>query len=536
MPADSALRPVKPDTAKKSLFAYFTHDLFASFVVFLVALPLCIGIAEASLGPGTAAKGLITGIVGGLLVGMLAGCPLQVSGPAAGLTVIIIEAFKRFNGRYEDEATAYLALGAAVFIGGALQLAAGLLKAGPWFRAVSPAVIRGMLAGIGVVIAASQFHVMVHDAPKGSPLENIRTLPAAVEKGFLPLAWNRDYFTDHHLAAIIGVTTIVTILIWNALPAKIRLVPGTLVAIVAATGVEYFFAFNIDKVSVPDNLWDGVDLVVPAVSGKMLLDPDIWVTGLVIAAIASAETLLCATAVDKLAKGSRTNYDRELGAQGVGNMVCGILGVLPMTGVIVRSSANVNAGGRTRLSAILHGVWLLLFVALFAGVLNYIPRASLGAILVYIGYKLVNPWAVRDLWKVGKTEVLIYLVTIAVIVAEDLLTGVLVGIGLSAVKLLWRFSRLKIQVIDDAGGDTAEMILRGAATFIRLPQLAGALEKVPPGTHLRINLRALRYIDHACLEQLRDWGEQQKSTGGSLDIDWDSLASRFDTRNAVLGD
>ena len=192
---------------------------------------------------------------------------------------------------------------------------------------------------------------------------------------------------------------------------------------------------------------------------------------LLIAVVASAETLLCATAVDQMQQGPRTRYDRELFAQGIGNMVCGVLGALPMTGVIVRSSANVQAGGRTRLSAILHGVWLLIFVAGLAFLLRLIPTASLAAMLVYTGYKLVNPQSVRELRKYGWGEVAIYAATVGTIVFTDLLTGVLVGIGLAAAKLLYTFSHLAATLEPDPDTNKVTLTLQGAATFVRLPQV-----------------------------------------------------------------
>jgi MFS superfamily sulfate permease-like transporter len=249
-----------------------------------------------------------------------------------------------------------------------------------------------------------------------------------------------------------------------------------------------------------------------------------------VALVASAETLLCASAVDQMHTGPRTKYDRELGAQGIGNMLCGFLGALPMTGVIVRSAANVEAGARSRLSTILHGVWLLSFVSLLPFVLELIPTSSLAAILVYTGWKLVNPRAIRQLSRYGWGEVLICLVTLSTIVATSLLTGILVGIGLSLAKLLHTFSHLKVRVETMPGMEYSVLRLEGAATFIGLPKLAAALETVPSGTELHVNLENLSYIDHACLALLMSWEKQHETTGGSLVIDWDSLTARFHQR------
>lgn len=487
------------------------HDLLSSVVVFLVALPLCMGIAIASGAPPAA--GLITGIIGGLIVGSISGSPLQVSGPAAGLAVVVFELIQREG---------YATLGVVLVIAGAIQLTAGLLKFGQWFRAVSPAVIHGMLAGIGVLIFASQFHVMVDDKPRGSGVANLIALPEAVMKGVMP---NSD--TTHQEAAIIGLATIAIIIGWKWLaPKKLQVIPATLLAVVAATAAVAVWSLPIKLVDVPKSILEAVQ-VPPAEKWKGLLDGRIIVAALGMAFVASAETLLCATAVDKMHSGPRTQYDRELAAQGVGNLICGALGALPMTGVIVRSAANVDAGARTRLSAILHGAWLLIFVAALPFVLAMIPTASLAALLVFTGYKLVNLKAVVELRTYGKSEVAIYLVTLIMIVVSDLLTGVLVGIGISAAKLLYTFSHLDVRVRSEPERNATVLELMGTATFIRLPKLAAALEQVPQSTELHVHFENLRYIDHACLDLLINWEKQHEATGGSLVIDWDTLTARF---------
>jgi len=246
--------------------------------------------------------------------------------------------------------------------------------------------------------------------------------------------------------------------------------------------------------------------------------------------VASAETLLSAAAVDQMHHGPRTRSDLELAAQGVGNMLCGLVGALPMTGVIVRSAANVQAGARTRASAILHGLWLLVFVSLLPFVLEWVPTASLAAILVYTGYKLVNPQTVRSLWGYGRGEVVIYAATVLMIVVTDLLTGILVGFGLSLAKLLYNFSHLAIRLEEDELHGRTVLFLEGAATFLRLPRLAAVLETVPPGTELHVHFEELRYIDHACLDLLMSWEKRHEAAGGSLVLDWESLTARFHSR------
>ncbi len=632
----------------------YKTEFLASIVVFLVALPLCMGIAIASGVP--VAAGLITGIIGGLIVGVFAGCPLQVSGPAAGLTVIVYEIVQRFGLEM---------LGIIVLLAGALQLTAGLLRLGQWFRAVSPAVIKGMLAGIGVLIFASQFHVMVDDKPKGSGLANLLTIPSAIGKGF---TWPdfashelRQFRTDtlrevgelhrrqaalanhvaerlpdhatpeqlasespedvaretadlkkllpeqeaisehlaevvarlegfelrghngeksqailaaatlalektraatddlkvghirtalksqneaiasldelsaslknHSLAAQIGLLTILAILLWQGLaPKKVKLIPAPLIAVLLAAIVAALLTIPVLYVEVPTNLWDEIRLPTWAILSDVP-----WVGVLqaaaVVAAVASAETLLCATAVDQMHQGPRTKYDKELAAQGVGNMLCGLVGALPMTGVIVRSTANVQSGAKTRLSAVLHGLWLLIFVAGLAFLLRMIPTAALAAILVYTGYKLVNPKSIKQLYQYGWGEVGIYVATVVMIVVTDLLTGVIVGVALSAAKLLYTFSHLHVKLESQERDRAAVLKLAGSATFLRLPRLASALEDVPANAELHVDFQHLDYIDHACLDLLMTWARQHESTGGRLVIDWESLHARFRAEN-----
>lgn len=492
-------------------------DFLASIVVFLVALPLCMGISIASGVPP--AVGIVTGIIGGIVVGALAGAPLQVSGPAAGLSVMIYEIVQR---KGPDGLSGIEILGAVVLIAGTVQVIAGLLGLGQWFRAVSPAVIRGMLSGIGVLIFASQFHVMVDDSPKGDGLANLLSLPAAVWKGIVPLDGS-----PHHWAARIGLLTILLILFWKwVVPKSWRIMPAPLMAVLVATTATAMGRLPIKLVMLPDNLGESIRWMGLA-DFRRLLDGQILLAGLAVAFVASAETLLCASAVDRLHRGPRTKYDKELAAQGIGNMLCGILGALPMTGVIVRSAANIEAGGRTRTSAILHGVWLLLFAAALPWVLRMVPTSCLGAILVFTGYKLIDFKAFKELSAFGRSEAVIFVVTLVMIVAADLLTGVLIGVGISVAKLLYQFSHLRVAIEDQFAQNRTIIRLKGAATFVGLPKLAAALDQVRPSTELHVHFERLDYIDHACFDLLMNWEKQHETTGGRLVIDWDYLTAKF---------
>lgn len=491
-------------------------DALASVVVFLVALPLCMGVSIASGVPPTA--GLITGIVGGLVVGFLAGSPLQVSGPAAGLTVLVWQLVQHYG---------LPMLGIIVLMAGLIQLLAGILKLGQWFRAVSPAVIHGMLAGIGVLIFASQFHVMLDQKPIGSGIENLTGIPAAI---FNSISENGSSMQ----ALYIGMLTIAVIALWlNFAPKKLKILPPPLVAVLVAVGVTSALQLKIkyipDLLANPEdinNIWSVIQY--PTMEKlKQALDPAILTAAVSVAFIASAETLLSASAVDKLHQGQRTKYDKELTAQGVGNSICGLLGVLPMTGVIVRSTANVEAGGKTRAATIMHGGWLLLFATLLPFTLSYIPVASLAAVLVCTGYKLAYPKVIPELLKFGKSEVFIYLVTIIMIVATNLLEGVLIGLGLSILKLLQAFTHLEIRWDEDIVKNRVQLYLKGSATLIRLPKLASTLEEIRPGAEVHIHFDHLNYIDHACLDLLSNWETQHELTGGSLAIEWEELSSKY---------
>ena len=495
-------------------------DLLASVVVFLVALPLCMGIAIASNMP--IAAGLVTGIVGGLVVGFLAGSPLQVSGPAAGLAVLVWQLVEKFG---------VPTVGVIVFFAGLIQLLAGVLKLGQWFRAVSPAVIHGMLAGIGILILVSQFHVMFDSAPLGSGIKNLMGIPQtllnAFSNGGAPLS-----------AGLIGALTIASIFGWAALaPKSLKVIPAPLVGVtVGMIAAALLHLDAIRYVQVPEKIFENLlsGSTLPSIEGLMkILDPAVLIGAISVAFIASAETLLCATAVDAMHSGPRTKYDRELTAQGVGNSICGLIGGLPMTGVIVRSGANVEAGAKTRASAILHGVWLLMFVALIPWTLKYIPMAALAAVLVFTGYKLAYPKIVPALMKYGKAEVFIYAVTIAMIVSTDLLKGVVTGLVLSLMKLLYAFSHLDVKKEENAAQNRIDLHFDGSATLVRLPILARALENLKPGTNVHVHLGDLDYIDHACLDLLTNWEKQHKATGGTLTMDWQALEDKYHDRHGT---
>jgi MFS superfamily sulfate permease-like transporter len=489
----------------------YIKEILASGVVFLVALPLCMGIAIAS---GVApASGLVTGIIGGVFVAAISGSPLQVSGPAAGLAVIVAEVIKNHGIEM---------LGPIILLAGLFQLLAGVFKLGQIFRAISPAVIFGMLTGIGILILVAQFHVMLGDKPGSHGLKNLITIPNAIHKAIFAGEGNVT-----QISALIGVTSILTLIIWDKFkPKKLKLLPGALIAVILATAIANVMNLPIKYVDVPANLMEvirfpSIENITNLFRGAPILE------AFGIAFIASAESLLSASAVDRMHQGERTNFDRELAAQGFGNTICGLLGVLPMTGVIVRSSVNVEAGAKTRLSALLHGWWIFALAVIAPGVLRIIPISCLAAILVVTGYKLIEVEHVRKLMKYGNLPVAIFFATALGIFITDLLTGVVVGIVLTAITLIYKFSHLTISLVKDETNHRIDLYLEGAATFIKLPTLAAFLERIPPKTDLHIHVDKLAYIDHSCFDLFSNWAKQQEKMGSTLTIEWEGLEQLF---------
>jgi MFS superfamily sulfate permease-like transporter/transposase-like protein len=508
----------------------FTSDLLASIIIFLIAVPLSVGHAIVSGVPP--ALGIVTAMIGGLVVGAIAGSPLLVSGPAASFAMIIWEVV---------HAHGLAALGPIVLLAGVIQMIAGGCRMAMWFRAVPPSVIHGMLAGIGISIVANQLYVMMDQGSHGSGLKNLMLFPGELEHLFeavwvLPVEqWLGPIDgSTHHLALGIGALSIVVILLWSKLaPRRLRVVPAFLVAVTLASAVTWLLQLSIRYVSVPSNLLDDVHFISWGSFGEIFHDRQLFSAALAIAFIASAETLLSAVAVDKMHDGVRTKYHQELFAQGVGNSLCGLLGALPMTGLIARSGANVSAGAKTRASAFLHGLWLLIFVSFFFFILASIPMAALAAVLVFVGVKLIGPDHIHHLRQYGKGEVCIYWITLVTIVATDLLNGVLIGIGFAFAKLIYVFLHLETSLAVEEHGERATLKLRGAATFIQLPKLAKTLEEIPPNAELHVDIHELNYVDHACLDLLETWEEQHKATGGRLIIEREALISRCHRRPVI---
>ncbi|KDN20868.1 SulP family inorganic anion transporter [Amycolatopsis rifamycinica] len=470
--------------------AVLRHDLPASLVVFLVAVPLSLGIALASGAP--VAAGLVAAVVGGIVAGALGGSALQVSGPAAGLTVVMAETIQTFG---------WAVTCAITVAAGACQILLGLSRIARAALAISPAIVHGMLAGIGVTIVLGQLHVILGGKAQSSAVENVAELPAQI-------------VAHHDAATIVGLITIAILLVWPKLPSAVRKVPGPLAAIAVATVVSVAFGMTLPRVDLPGDLLN-IHLVPQL--------PDGWggfaLAVVTIALIASVESLLSAVAVDRMHTGPRANLDRELVGQGTANMISGALGGLPVTGVIVRSSTNVASGAKTRVSAVLHGVWVLLFVVLLAGLIESIPLAALAGLLVHVGAKLVNPGHMKTVLAHGDLPV--YLLTLGGVVVFDLLTGVLAGIGLAVVLMLRRTVWSGIHIERESTGregDNWRVVVEGVLTFLSVPRLSKVLGSIPGGVTVRLEL-VVDYLDHAAFESLHTWQQAHERAGGTVEVD-----------------
>ncbi|MFJ7217273.1 bifunctional SulP family inorganic anion transporter/carbonic anhydrase [Amycolatopsis sp. NPDC098790] len=459
------------------------HDFLASIVVFLVAVPLSLGVAFAAGAP--LLSGLISAVVGGLVASLFGGSPLQVSGPSAALTVVLADTIATHG---------WPVTCAITVAAGLLQILFGLTRLARAALAVSPAIVHGLLAGIGVTLVLGQLHVVLGGTAQGSALANVLALPGRIA-------------AHHDQAVLIGVVTLAVLLAWPRLPKAVRRVPAPLAAVALATGLSVLTGMSLPRVDLPAGL--------PALHIVPRLPDGGWggfaVAAVTIALIAGLESLLSAVSVDKLRGGPRTDLDRELVGQGAANVAAGALGGFPVTGVIVRSMTNYEAGARTRASAILHCCWILAACLLLTGVLRLIPLAALAALLVYVGAKLVNLHGLKEVRRHGDLPV--YAVTLAGAVAVNLLTGVAAGILLALAMMLRRMIFSGIHVEKD--GDRHRVVIEGALTFLSVPRLTRVLADVPP--HAEVTLELLvDYLDHAAFDCLRGW---QQAHAGPVTVD-----------------
>lgn len=459
------------------------YDLPASLVVFLVALPLSLGIAIASDAPVLA--GLIAAVVGGIIAGWIGGSPLQVSGPAAGLTVIVADVIHQFGWAVACFITV---------VAGFLQVLLGFSRIARAALAISPVVVHAMLAGIGITIALQQVHVLLGGTSESSAWSNVTGLPAQI-------------LGAHRPGLVLGLLVIAILVAWRWVPSRVAIVPGPLVAIVVVTLISVVFPFNVSRIvlngsvlealrlpSLPQGNWGAVVIAVVTVT-----------------LITSVQSLLTAVSIDRMHNGPRTDFNRELIGQGAANIVSGAVGGLPIAGVIVRSAANVNAGARTRASTIMHGFWILLFAVPFAGLVEMIPTAALAGLLIVIGIELLKPAHIETALRNG--DLAVYLVTILGVVFLNLLHGVMIGLALAVVVTGWRVVRARIEA--KPVGDGWHVVVEGACTFLSLPRLTGVLASVPERTSVTIHLLT-NYLDHAAHQAISDWQRRHCATGGQV--------------------
>lgn len=489
--------------------ASIRHDLPASVVVFFVALPLCLGIALASGAP--LLSGLIAGVIGGVVVGLVSGSPLGVSGPAAGLAVIVLGAISTLG---------FEAFLVSVVLAGLMQVGLGIARAGPIGYFFPSAVIKGMLAGIGVIIVLKQIpHALGYDKdPEGE-------LAFVQPDGDTTLGALTHMLSDVQPGAVvITVVSLAILLLWERVLAKrarvFKLLPGPLVAVLFGVGFEVITSRVAPSLSLSESHLVSVPVVASLSEfGGLLVSPDwsrigdsaVWITAFTIAIVASLETLLCVAATDKLDAQRRvTPTSRELVAQGAGNLLSGLAGGLPITQVIVRSSANIQSGGRTKLSAVLHGLWLALFVMGLPGFLNLIPLAVLAAILLVVGCKLARPALVRQMWALGPGQFLPFVATILGIVFTDLLTGIGVGLGVAVLVILRRNYQnahvLHLEESDEPGRrHRVVMRLSEEVSFLNKGAIRHTLNQVTDGSRVSIDMSACVVRDHDVLEVIDDF-------------------------------
>jgi MFS superfamily sulfate permease-like transporter len=500
----------------KKYFQHIASDLPAAIVVLLVALPLCLGIALGSGAP--LFSGIIAGIVGGIVVGILSGSQLSVTGPAAGLTVIVASAIGKLP--------AYEAFLLAVVIAGIFQLIFGYIKAGVIGHYVPNSVIKGMLAAIGIILILKQMpHLVGYDTDfegDESFLQNDH------ENTFTEMLQAIKFITPP--AALIGSVSLAILIFWESAWVKknkiITMIPGPLVVVVVAVLVHEFF-----KTEAPQYVLENKHLVGLPVANDLnnflsfftspdlqyLNKPAVWTSALTLAIVASLETLLGIEAVDKLDPLKRiTPTNQELKAQGVGNIVSGLIGGIPLTSVVVRSSANVTAGGKTKTATILHGVMLLICVMFIPTMLNKIPLCALAAILIFTGYKLVKIKLIKEFYFKGFDQFIPFITTIIAILVTDLLIGIMIGIGVGLFFMIRSNFRSAILVVNDKNNYMIR--LRKDVSFLNKPIIKLKLDEIPANSYVLIDAIRADFIDKDIIEEVNAFLESAPSKNISVEI------------------
>jgi MFS superfamily sulfate permease-like transporter len=507
------------------MFKTFKNDFPASIVVFFVALPLCLGIALASDAPPL--SGLIAGIIGGIVVASISGSKIGVSGPAAGLAAIVAVAIAEL-GSFEIFLT-------AVVLAGVIQLVFGILRLGIIGYFFPNSVIVGMLSGIGIIIILKQIpHLFGYDI---EPMGADAYLEPSGETTFSAIVHIVDNITVG--AMIIGLLGLVIILFWDNFLGKrhkiFKLIQGPIIAVLVGTLIKIMLDGSNLKI-------DATHLVqIPVVSNideffgfftfpnfSQILNPTVWTIAFTIALVASLETLLSVEATDKLDPDKNiTPTNRELFAQGIGNITSGLIGGLPITQVIVRSSANIQSNAKSKTSAILHGFYLLLAVALVGSVLNHVPNAVLASVLVVVGYKLAKPSLFIKMWNRGWTQFLPFVITILVIVFKDLLWGIFTGltIGIFVVLLKSFQNSMFLHKQESTDKQTVKMVLAEEVTFLNKAAIQKALNDIPEDSNLILDISKTKHLDYDVIEILEDFATQSRNK--NIDVTLNSERGTF---------
>jgi MFS superfamily sulfate permease-like transporter len=502
--------------ALNEIFKEIKSDLPASIVVFFVAVPLCLGIALASGAPLFA--GIIAGIVGGIVVGIASGSTLGVSGPAAGLAVIVLTSIATLGGSW----TAFLT---AVVLAGVIQLIMGYAKAGFVAYFFPSSVIKGMLTGIGLIIILKQIpHALGWD--KG--LEGSLSFEQVDGKNtFTEILQALDFVTPG--ALLIAAISLAILILWDKVLTKkhkvFQLIQGPIVVVVLGIIMNYLYqngimnfslaADQVVRIPVPENLGDFFgQFTFPDFT--VITNIEVWKVAVIIAIVASLETLLSVEATDKLDPSKRiTPTNRELKAQGLGNIVSGLIGGLPVTQVIVRSSANINFGGKTKMSAILHGFFLLISALTIASILNMIPLASLAAILLMVGYKLAKPSLFIQMYKLGREQFVPFTVTVVAILTTDLLKGITAGMVVGAFYTLLHSYRnshhMKDVITSEHGHQIHHLVLAEEVSFFNKANVIKALDNIPANSNVIIDCSKSKSIAYDVLELIKDYETNAKT-------------------------
>jgi MFS superfamily sulfate permease-like transporter len=504
------------------MFAHWKSDLQSSLVVFLVALPLCLGIALASNAP--MAAGLYAGIIGGIVVGSFRGSSISVSGPAAGLTVIVASAVSNIG--------SFQAFTLAVFISGIIQIIFGLLKGGAIGDYFPSSVVKGMLAAIGILLILKQIpHAIGYDTDF---MGDESFEQATGGNTFTQIIYALRKF--HPGAMIVTLISVGIILGWEKAAARkikfFQIIPGALIAVIASIMLNELFAMSFPNLFITSShlvkmpFEGGMGDFIGGINlpkWELLTDPRIYTIAFTLAIVGSLESLLSIDAADKIDKDSRvTNKNRELFAQGLGNSVSGFIGGLPVTAVIVRTSANANAGAKSQLSAVLHGIWLLLCVVMIPNLLGKIPLATLSAVLILVGYKLAKPDLIKNMYARGKNQFIPFVVTIVAILLTNLLVGILIGIAVGFYFVLRTNIHKSIVMVKE--DDFFLIKFYKDVSFLQKTTLQNILGNIPPGSSVIMDGSGSIFVDNDIQDQIQDFINRGKTTNIRVELKKSPLA------------